>query len=80
MSKETILKLIKEYTRIKDTDDYDRIKIVSGILLSEECKIFKCPECGRLLGYFDLEDWLCDFDNDEYICSECYELDLGDDL
>lgn len=43
-------------------------------------KIFKCGECGKMFHYFDLEQWCCDFENDNYICSNCYEEGMGEDL
>lgn len=49
-------------------------------LRSEEAKIFRCADCGRLVGYWDLEAWVCDFDEDDYLCSECYEDSMGEDL
>lgn len=43
-------------------------------------KIFTCECCKEKVAYFDLEAWTCDFETDEYICSECYENVMGDDL
>lgn len=43
-------------------------------------KIFKCESCGKMVAYYDLEAWVCDFDKDEYICSICYEDEMGEDL
>lgn len=45
-----------------------------------KANIFKCECCGEMVNYFDLEDWTCDFDNDEYLCSICYEDAMGEDL
>lgn len=51
-------------------------------LRSEAAKIFKCDECGEMVGYWDLEDWCCEFseENGYYICDCCYEDGMGDDL
>lgn len=49
-------------------------------LRSEEGKIFRCGCCGKMVGYFDLETWICDFEEDDYTCSICYEEGMGDDL
>ena len=51
-------------------------------LRSEAAKIFKCDECGEMVGYWDLEDWCCEFseNNGHYICDCCYENEMGDDL
>ena len=45
-----------------------------------KANIFKCECCGEMVNYFELESWTCDFENDEYICSECYENEMGEDL
>lgn len=53
-----------------------------GNLLHElhEDKIFKCESCGQYVAYGDLETWCCDFDEQEYLCSLCYEDEMGEDL
>lgn len=43
-------------------------------------KIFFCPDCGQMVAYYDLESWCCDFEEDDYICSLCYEDAMGEDL
>lgn len=43
-------------------------------------KIFCCADCGQMVAYYDLEDWCCDFETDDYICSLCYEEGMGEDL
>ena len=45
-----------------------------------EQRIFKCDECGEMVSYFDLESWCCDFEKGGYICSCCYEEEMGEDL
>ena len=45
-----------------------------------KANIFKCNCCGQMVNYFDLEAWTCDFESDNYICSMCYENEMGDDL
>ncbi len=45
--------------------------------------IFKCPCCGEMMAYTDLEYWLGSAENaaaDEVLCSECYEDGMGEDL
>lgn len=62
-------------------DDYIETKRYNelwNILRSEEAKVFKCTDCGRMVGYFELELWMCDFENNVYIC--CYDDAMGDDL
>lgn len=58
----------------------DRYYELDKILRSEEARVFKCAECGRMVTFFDLEVWDCDFEEDEYICSLCYEDIMGEDL
>ena len=58
----------------------DRFYELSKILDSEEAKVFKCCECGEMVTWFDLEDWVCDFEKGEYTCSCCYENYMGEDL
>ena len=45
-----------------------------------EDKIFRCAECGEMVSYAELEDWCCDFEEEDYICSCCYEDGMGEDL
>ena len=46
----------------------------------ENAKVFKCADCGEMVSYFDLETWCCDFENGRYLCSSCYEEEMGEDL
>ena len=41
------------------------------LLCSEEAKVFKCAECGKMLTWFDLDLWHCDFEKEYYICRNC---------
>lgn len=66
-----------KYTARYEELFFDREK---KLLRSEDAKIFTCRCCGEKVGYFDLEAWCCDFDNDSYICSACYEDEMGEDL
>lgn len=50
------------------------------LLRSDDAKIFRCECCGEMVGYFDLEKWVCNFDTDSYTCSCCYEEEMGEDL
>ena len=58
----------------------DRYHELFDLLESDEAEIFKCPDCGRMVGLFDLERWCCDFEKGGYICSCCYEDAMGEDL
>lgn len=58
----------------------DRYKELFALLNSKEAKVFKCAECGRMYGWFDLESWQCDFETGYYICGCCYADDMGEDL
>ena len=69
--------LRRSYDDIVHTDRYNELFYGSAIRAQ---KVFRCEECGRLVNYFDLESWDCDFENDEYICADCYESELGEDL
>lgn len=65
------------YPDIVRTNRYN--ELFYHILNSDEAKIFKCDYCGEMIGYFDLESWCCDFDNNEYVCNCCYEQNQLDD-
>lgn len=69
---------------IVDTKRYEELFFdkEEKTLRSNAAKIFKCNECGEMVGYWDLEDWCCHFseDNGYYICDCCYEEGMGDDL
>lgn len=58
----------------------DRYYELSKILNSDEARVFKCSDCGEMVTYFDLETWICDFEEGEYTCSICYEDCMGEDL
>lgn len=64
-------------------DDYietERCIELNHILNSDEAKVFQCVDCGEMVGYFELETWVCNFENNEYTCSGCYEDAMGEDL
>jgi formylmethanofuran dehydrogenase subunit E len=64
-------------------DDYietERYIELNHILNSEEARVFQCADCGEMVGYFELETWVCDFEDNKYICACCYETAMGDDL
>lgn len=77
-------KRLYENENIVDTKRYKELFFdkEEKTLRSNEAKIFKCNECGEMVGYWDLEDWCCEFskDNGYYICDCCYENGMGDDL
>lgn len=43
-------------------------------------KVFVDAETHKAYAYFELERWVCDFEEDHYISSEEYEDEMGDDL
>lgn len=43
-------------------------------------KVFCCEACKEKVDYFSLETWCCDFEKGKYICSDCYESEMGEDL
>ena len=77
-------KRLYENENIVDTKRYKELFFdkEEKTLRSNEAKIFKCNECGEMVGYWDFEDWCCEFskDNGYYICDCCYENGMGDDL
>ena len=68
----------RSYPDVVYTERYK--ELFYDILRRDECKVFQCSECGEWVGYFDLESWCCDFEKGEFICSECYEEEMGDYL
>lgn len=71
-------KLIRRsYDNIVHTARYHELR---KVLSSEETRVFKCEDCGKIYGYFELESWICDFENDNYTCCYCYEDSMGEDL
>lgn len=55
---------------------------IADILNNE--KVFKCPHCGEMCSYGDLnvwdEDTIEDIVNDGIGCVHCYEEEMGEDL
>lgn len=44
-------------------------------------KVFKCHHCGKMVDYFGLESWCCDFYvPNGCVCSDCYNNEMGEDL
>ena len=75
MNVEQILKIVEKYGyTIFEPEHRKEYELVSN------AKIFKCEGCGEMCSYFDLEDWCCDFEKEEYLCSCCYEEGMGEDL
>ena len=71
--------VIKTRPEFKMTDEGRKI---SNML---NTPMFKCPCCGKTVGFNRLECWLAEGDinafmNDEVECSMCYEDDMGEDL
>ena len=68
----------RSYDKKVDTERFN--ELFKELHYSKEVKIFKCECCGKMVGYFELERWVCDFDEDHYICGHCYEEGMGEDL
>ena len=69
--------LRRSYDDIKYTPRYRELFYGDAI---RGQKVFKCQECGEMVHYFALESWCCDFRKGEYLCAECYECGMGEDL
>jgi hypothetical protein len=67
----------RSYDDRKYTDRYTELFFGDAI---RSHKVFRCASCGRMVDYFSLETWQCDFDKGDYLCSECYEDEMGEDL
>jgi hypothetical protein len=67
----------RSYDDRKYTDRYKELFYGDAI---RSHKVFRCECCGRMVDYFSLETWQCDFDEGDYLCSMCYEEGMGDDL
>lgn len=59
------------------TDRYKELFFGSAI---RSQKVFCCAECKEKVDYFSLESWCCDFEHGKYLCADCYESDMGEDL
>lgn len=68
----------RSYDERVDTERYKELFHGNGGIRG--VKVFKCCECGEMVDYFELETWTCDFERGEYLCSCCYEEEMGDDL
>lgn len=68
----------RQYPDYVHTERYEELFGESSPLRTE--KVFKCEDCGSMVSFFELESWCCDFEEDEYICSCCYEDEMGEDL
>ena len=43
-------------------------------------KVFKCHVCGKMVDYFNLESWCCDFSHKNgCLCSDCYDNEVGEE-
>lgn len=58
----------------------DRYRELNRLLRSPKARVFKCADCGKMVGYFDLENWMCRVEDGYFLCSMCYEEGMGDDL
>ena len=85
----------KYYTRVVETYKYrGEIKTRSYMAETEEGRrvadildepMFVCPDCGELVSFHELEVWLGDDDEEDFLndrvpCSCCYEEAMGEDL
>lgn len=68
----------RSYPDYVRTDRYNELFHGNGGIRG--VNVFKCCECGKMVDYFALESWTCDFNRGEYVCSHCYEKEMGDDL
>lgn len=68
----------RSYPDRVNTDRYNELFHGEGGIRG--VKVFKCHTCGEMVDYFELETWTCDFKRGEYLCSCCYEEEMGDDL
>lgn len=70
---------IKTRKTFKFTDEGEKIL---DILYGE--KLFRCPRCGEMKSYGELEIWdedtVEDIVADQFPCCSCYEHDMGEDL
>ena len=70
---------IKTRETLKMTEEGEKIL---GILGGE--KLFRCPCCGEMQSFVDLEVWDEDTAEsiaaDEVTCALCYEQEMGEDL
>ena len=79
-TQEQIQEMVKEYEALQTSAEgrnSARYKELKTILYSKEAQVFKCPVCGKLVG-FDL--WEYNPYAEEYMCSFCYESALDDDI
>ena len=60
--------------RIYSDRYHELLKIIN------ENEVFECSECGEKVSYYELETWCCDFKKENYLCSCCYESEMGEDL
>ena len=71
--------VVKTRETLKMTEEGEKIL---GVLDSE--KLFRCPCCGEMKSFLDLEVWDEDAVEsivaDEVTCSICYEDEMGEDL
>ena len=68
----------RSYDDVVYTTRYTELFYGNGGIRGE--KVFKCSCCGEKVDFFKLESWCCDFDKEDYICSDCYENEMGEDL
>ena len=69
----------RSYPDYVETDLYKFLAYSKESPLKTE-KIFKSSISGKMLSYYELEKWVCDFEKDYYESSEEYEDRMGEDL
>lgn len=81
MEYKELKEMAKDFISNEDKKPYDRKNQKRlSVLKRKENNVFECERCHKKVNFLDLEFWLCDFDKDSYVCSSCYEEDLGEDL
>lgn len=69
----------RSYDDIVYTERYRELFFGNGGIRG--VKVFKCHACGKMVDYFGLETWCCDFYvPNGCLCAECYEEEMGEDL
>lgn len=65
----------RSYDKTVYTERYEELFSLIG-----DAPVFKCKECGEMRTLWELEKWICDFEEGDYTCGMCYEDYMGEDL
>ena len=81
------VEVVKQYTyrgEIKTRTELVMTEEGEKIMDTLSTPMFKCPGCGEMVSFNELESWLADdeedFMNDKVECACCYEDAMGEDL